>query len=395
MPTDRIFKDGWLQAYRDYIVKQESPDIFHMWVGLTVLASTLRRNVWMDRGAYQLLPNMYVFLIARSGVCRKSVAMEIGVDLLSALEAKINIVRGRMSLEGLMDQMCRVAITPEDKIVPDGSVMIQSDELSYLFGKASYITDLLTFLTAAYTGKASLDFLTRNKGLCKVRNPCPCVLSACTPEQLGEVFPSMSLVSGFMGRVILVYGEQTSRIAKPELREEMKEDLILDLNTISELYGEIKMTPECETAFDRWYEALPLQVPSELSSFYERKHDHVLKVAMLLSVSKSSNLIVDLEILQQAIALVELIEESLPRAVAYIGATQQAYVGDLIYGFVASSDEPVSHSVLLRRFYKKLNQGAGEFAQIIDSLKEAGRIKEVVTDKGIFYKADRRRRGRL
>ena len=199
----RNLSEGWLQTYRKYIYQQEAPDSFHFWIGMSVISATLRRNVWIDRKAYQIYPNLYVFLVAESAACRKSVAMELGLDLLSTNE-DIRIIHERTTLEGLLDVMKRVEITPDKKIKPDGSVVLHADELSNLFGKATYITDLVSFLTAAYTAKAKLDFYTRNKGIARVRNPCPVVLAGTTPEQLGEIFPVMTLSSGFMGRVILI-----------------------------------------------------------------------------------------------------------------------------------------------------------------------------------------------
>ena len=385
----RRLKGSWLEGYRKYIVKQESPDAFHFWVGVTMISSVLKRHVYVDRDAYIVLPNIYTFLVAKSGRCRKSAAMDIGMDLVREIE-EIHTIHGRMTVEGLIDTMDRASADPLGRVKPDGSVLIQADELSYMFGRASYITDLMSFLTAAFTGRARLDFLTRGAGLRKVRNPCPVILAGTTPENMGEIFPSMSLASGFMARVLLIYSDQYYRVAKPKLDRSMEEDLINDLGCINQLCGEMRLTEEADSIFDLWYENMSPPKYSELASFFERKHDHVLKVAAILSVAESDELVIEKYHLLSAIRAIEGVEETIPSAIAYVGATHQSSTADMIEAIVMSmAPERVSHSVLLRRVYKRLTSGASEFESIIKGLVESNRIKDIATERGTFYELGR------
>lgn len=383
---NRVLGESWLTAYRKYIIKQEAPDIFHFWVAISLIATALKRNVYIDRDAYQVYPNQYIFLVAKSGLCKKSAAMDIGLDLIRKIE-NITVVHGRATVEGLIELMKRASPDPKGVIKPDGSMLLHADELAYLFGKASYITDLITFLTAAYSSKANLDFLTRKKGLEKVRNPCPTILAGTTPEQMGDIFPSLVLSSGFMARILLIWGEEVKRIAKPSLRKEMEDALINDLGCIAQLCGEMMMTEEADNYFNDWYDALIPPGLSELIAFFQRKHDHVLKTAIVISAAESDEMKVTLKHLLAAIAAVEYVEERIPDAIASIGATIQSSIADQIVNVLRLRDPvPVSHSVVLRRVYRRLTYGAQEFKQIIDSLKESDRIKEIADAKGVFYK---------
>jgi len=391
----RNFKDGWLQAYKKYIFKQESPEIFHLWVGLTMISAALRRNVWTDRGAYKIYPNQYVILLAESATCRKSVAMEIGLDLLLANKT-IKAVHERTTVEGLTDLMNKVIPTPSGKIRYDGSVVLHADELSNMFSKASYIVDLISFLTAAYTAKARLDFLTRGKGFVQIRNPCPVMLAGTTPGQFGEIFPMAAIASGFMGRVILVMGKKGDRVGKPKLLTEMRPGLVEDLKDISLLEGEIKPTDECEEFFIDWYEGGKMgeAKSAELVSFYERKHDHVMKAAMLLSISESNDLIITLDNLKGAIQLVEDLEEGMARGLEHIGATPQSDLSDLLVETLRKNIVPMQHSVLFRRLHRKVGD-AKAFGDLIDALVQMERIDTpVITRKGIFYQLKKKPRKR-
>lgn len=381
----RKLKGTWLHAYRDYILKQEAPDIFHFWVGLTLISSSLRRHVWVDRGAYRVYPNQYVILLAESASCRKSVAMNIGLDILKP-NKEIRIVYERTTLEGLMDIMKGAWLSPSGKIKTDGSVTLHADELSNLFSKASYITDLVSFLTAIYTSPSGRkDFLTRNKGWCKVEDPCAVLLTGTTPEQLGEIFPVMTLASGFMGRVLLIVGTKGRRIAKPKLKDSLKQGLVDDLYHMGRLEGEVKVDDETEKIFCDWYEGMSGPESPELSAFYERKHDHVWKTAMLLSISESDNMIIRPQHFYDALNEINHVEENLPRAVAYIGATAKSTVEEVVLRIIRkNAPELISHSNLLRRMRRKV-QDKDEFQSIIDTLSEARLIRTVPQGQAVYY----------
>ncbi len=376
--------DNWLLSYKKYIIKQESPSIYHFWVASQMITATLRRNVWIDRDAYRIYPNQYVVLVAKSGTCRKSVAMEIGLDLLNDVK-DLSVLHERMTVEGLLDNMQRVLMLPNGRVVPDGSVLIHADELSNLFGKAAYISDLMSFVTAAYSSKTKLDFTTRTKGVVSVRNPCLTILAGTTPEQMSEIFPSMALTSGLIGRILLVVGERGARVSKPKLRKELRDPLIHDLNEISKLYGEIKVTDEADAAFDKWYKKFPDIPPAELSAYYERKHDHVWKAAIILSVAESDNMVITLDHFKKAVQVVELVESKMADVLTFIGATAQSTIADLVVSMIRTNHpEPMSHSVLLRKIYRRL-QSKGEFKDIVDTLIEANRISMTASKRGIFY----------
>ena len=376
--------DNLFKAYKDYIVRHESPSIFHFWVCSQIVATSLKRNVWVDRGAYTVYPNQYVILVAKSGSCRKSVSMEIGLDLIDDVKG-VHMLHERMTVEGLMDNLQRIKVLPNGRVVPDGSLLIHADELSNLFGKASYISDLMSFLTAAYTSKAKLDFLTRSRSLTSVRNPCITLLAGTTPDSMSEIFPSLTLASGLIGRILLIVGERGERIPQPELRKTLRPDLIHDLTEISKLYGKMTVTKDAEDAFSTWYRNFPETPTAELSTFYERKHDHVWKASIILSVAESDDMIITRDHFHSAIQAIELVEARMGEVLTYIGATAQSSIADYIYSFIkAKHPEPLSHSVLLRKVYKRI-KNKGEFMDLIETLTDADRIVQAASRSGIYY----------
>jgi hypothetical protein len=202
---------------------------------------------------------------------------------------------------------------------------------------------------------------------------------------MSEVFPSMALTSGMLGRILIIAGSKGQRVSKPKLDTKMRPILIHDLKEISKLQGEMVLTPEADKAFDAWYEKINPYPPAELVSFYERKHDHVLKLAMIISIAESDELVLTVNHLNSAIEAIEMAESEMPEALAYIGASIQSTLADRIFAVIKSyHPTPVSHSVLLRRVYRKI-QSSSEFKDVIETLKDANKIVIEASQQGIFY----------
>ena len=387
----RLIKgETWLDAYRRYTSKQESPEDFHFWIGLTMLSAALRRRVYIDRGAYKVYPNQYILLLAESASCRKSVAMGLGLRLIETLK-EIRSVHERCTVEGLIDLMESGNVYESEikpgRIMYDGSALIHADELSNLFSKATYITDLVSFLTAAYTSSATLGFLTRNKAYKIVRAPCPTLLAGTTPEQLGEIFPLMSLSSGFMGRLILVRGKRGRREPRPIIEMDLIRPLIEDLRHITKLEGEVVLTEDCENYYDKWYRSLDEPTNVESAPFFERKHDHTLKLAMLLSISESDEMIITKKHLDLAISVIDQIELNIPHAVRMVGATEESKTLDLVYRIILRNmPEGIGHSVLLRKVQRRIHYSS-DLQDILDRLSNSKRIRAdtIPGRKGLYY----------
>src|SRR3972149_5376742 len=98
-------KQGWLTNYLDYVKLQESPIEFHFWVGVCLIGATLKRNVWFNKqDYYSVFPSQFVILVAKSGACKKSTAINIGVDILREIDY-VNIMPEKATPEALLEGM--------------------------------------------------------------------------------------------------------------------------------------------------------------------------------------------------------------------------------------------------------------------------------------------------
>ena len=68
-------------------------------------------------------------------------------------------------------------------------------------------------------------------------------------------------------------------------------------------------------------------------------------------------------------------------------------LSDYVFSFIkAKHPEPLSHSVLLRRVYRRI-QGLGDFKDIIETLVEQNRIVMAASRQGIYYSVKERDKG--
>jgi hypothetical protein len=80
------------------------------------------------------------------------------------------------------------------------------------------------------------------------------------------------------------------------------EDLLYDLKTISNLYGRVTLSEDAIGAFNKWREGGELPKPKhpKLTHYCTRRTAHVIKLAMVASVSRGPSLVVTLEDFEEA-----------------------------------------------------------------------------------------------
>jgi len=65
----------FLEDYLLFTQGNETPEIMHLWVGISVLAGAAEKRVWIDRGFFRNYLNLYIVLLGPPGVCSKSTSL--------------------------------------------------------------------------------------------------------------------------------------------------------------------------------------------------------------------------------------------------------------------------------------------------------------------------------
>jgi hypothetical protein len=407
----RLCEDGILKTYLAYTRNQASPPLFHLWTIIAVIAGILRRNVWINRGGYYMLyPNLYTVLVAPTGRCMKSTAASIGVKLLRKIEG-VNIMHEKITPEGLISYMSgemsdgpalpwkkssgpKMTVKIEGKSVKfkeECNCFVFAPELSVFLGGVSYTGGLVELLTSLYEGKDQWEYRTKSRGELILKNVNLNLFGASNPEWLAKGLSEDAFGGGFMGRTIYIFQNEGKKVAwptKPEDMEELEARIVNDLLKINSLEGEFHVTDEARDFYTKWYDNYNPDFNNRMSGFFERKPDHLLKLAMIIAVSKSDKLEITLSHMQAALKMLEEVEKVMPSAFVYIGATAEARTSQHIIELIAGSPHKfISYKNLLAGM-RHMIKNRREFDDILDTLDTSGQLKIHVGGSTRYYTID-------
>lgn len=354
--------ENWLLSFQQYTEpRSESPSSILFWTGLFTLASVVRRNVGISRdylGGWDCYPSLYVILVGPQGSIKKSTTIGFAEDLLDEVKDELQL------------SACPEAVTGAELVkrladASDSSVYMQIGEFGVLPAKSG--EGIYILLTKLYDGAKKIDEGTIARGYVFAANPCLNLLSATVPKWIAANMSDDVIGGGFGSRVIFIY---ETKVRQREIFykhlvgnaniPQLKEDLVHDLSIIGRIKGNFILegweSPDDASKpygfFRRWYREnseAPKSTDSRMVGFYNRKPAHVLKVAMLMKLAYSSELILTIPDLEQAITVVEQVEPKILATFQNIG--RNIYLADIqtITQFIKDNG-PIPQGEILTRF---------------------------------------------
>lgn len=253
------------------------------------------------------------------------------------------------------------------------------------------------------------EYRTKNMGTDLLHGTWLNMLAATTPAWLSGSIPLTAIGGGFTSRIIFIV-EEGPRHKKsiPKMTPEekvMEEEIIFDLEQISLLQGEVMLSmgasigdhritqgvhkgsvEDCAYCwFDNWYmnKKDKLESDPRFSGYSSRKHVHVLKVAMLLSVCEGNSLVVTKNHLVLALGLIDELEDKMVDAFGAVGRSDVALdIGDILD--VVKEVKKIPKKDLLRGLYR--NVSPVKFEQAIRQLIDMKYIHQYISPDGnIIY----------
>lgn len=278
---------NWLAGYREYTKESESPDSYHLWAGLSVLASAIRRNIWFNQGIYPLFPNMFVILVGPAGKVAKSTTIRLARDILRGVEG-ITIGPDSVTREELIRSLAK---SEEGGVC---AMTLHSTELSSLIEPSglSMIQFLTDIYDCDYKNPDGWRYGTKTQGKDIVKDPVINILAGTTPSWIADEMPTNVVEHGLTARTVFVYEDDT-RFSNPWPQEPDKDvaaALRHDLRIIADLNGVFGKTAKATRAYEEIYEQIRQTEPEDhrVAGFHWRKRTHILKVAMLLRIAEGS-----------------------------------------------------------------------------------------------------------
>jgi len=391
MNTRKINR-SWVDEFIDLGEDTESPVLYYKWVGLVFVACALRRNVWLRRPRYIDYPNLYVILVSPPGVTRKSTPCDFGYESVVSHVPAINKFTGRITTEALCKKLSKMDVNYDSNILEaNASLFLYASELSSLFKRlprGSY--PVIDFLTAIYSS-GNYTYETNSNGEQKLSDICINMLAATTVAGINDLIGVYGVEGGFASRTVFVY--QDVRMPKPWPDDDFNDmtkigNLIADLSRISTLKGEMKIPAISKRWFDAWYIPQALEnPPSELIHYWTRRHDLLLKLAMLYSVSERDDLTILVPDFEKAKSTLEEVERFMPYAFQGIEKTKESCIREIILSYVKMhSDTGITQTEVLRKFQHRV-KGSKELRDIMGSLIDMGSVSVVhsLRGKGVRY----------
>jgi hypothetical protein len=388
----RNFKPGWLKNYIEYTAGHEAPEDFHVWVGLTVIAATLRRKVWLDNVYHKLYPNIYTILVSPPGVGKKTTAINIGVNLLREAVPDLRIISEKCTPEALAKRLSK----PIDKLKESGGLKLETraegiivaPELTVLLGSEQYNASLITTLTRLYDCADVQEIETIARGVEQLKNVFVCLLGATTPSEISRAIPAAATGGGLMSRLNIIQKDSTPRIVPFAVPVDatMREDLINDLRKIDKEYsGPCTYTKEGRAWYEKYYRHHHRIVEkSGATGNLERQPDHVLKVALCLRASERGAMELDEDVLQRAFNIVTIAAKTSVDVAKMIDTSERGKTTQYVVDILKRNGGILDRTTFIKRVYRHVN--AIEFDNIINTLTEAGVVRVTLFEKMRMYK---------
>lgn len=358
MPQRKL--TNWLEAYLVLTNDTESPEEYHRWTALSIIAGAVRRKVFFDMGHFLLYPNMYIVLVGPAGRCKKSTAMRIGRGMLSEING-VNFTTDSITRERMILDLAQCFVDGHS------SMTAYSSEFASLLTSSGM--DMVVFLTDIFDSPSEWSHRTKTGGTNKIKAPYLNLMGATTPDWIAKAMPLDTVGIGLTSRIIFVY-QDTPRVRpwRPKLTPEQKrlrELLVEDLQAMSLLSGEYEIADDADEFYNTWYTSR-IEKPNptgdpRLNGYYERKPIHLLKIAMIIAASRRDELLITHSDMELALSLFEEVEERMPKVFANVGKNPLTVDYDEILGAIVIAG---------RRGIR--------FGQLLDMFKHSVRKDELV-----------------
>lgn len=379
---------GWIGDYMQYTLNQESPDLYHFWVATCVLQAAVRRNVWFEHGYFRVYPNSYIVLVGPSGKCRKTAAMDIGVNLLKQVPG-IAVATEKITPEAVVKALHDAGRPAADthggtglQITRTSAALVYASELAVFLGQEKYNAGMIALMTTLYDCHDVWESSTIGRGKTRLENIHLCLLAGVTPDLVAQTIPAIAMGGGFMSRTIFVVRERTPRCyANPIPRDPlMREKLAASLQRISETRSVCIQSAAALRWHEEWYAKHHAREGDELSlsGYYERKQSHLIKLAMTLLISEGGDMIITPDVYERALAILEFTERSMPLAMAKVHNSEIGQLHELVVSHLKRNKGTLTRSALLRKVYGRMD--SAKLNVVMTTLLEAGMVGQQKAD---------------
>jgi len=377
---------GWVDVVVDSYRDSECPAKFFYWSALASISAVMRKSVFLDRFTYILYPNIYVFIVARSGM-KKGIAVTLSKTLVSKA-GNTRVISGRNSMPRIVQDLGKAYTTEQGGVIRDAQCYLVSGELGAFLVKDP---DALTVLTDLHDTHAHEDHWVnslKGTGVDKLKAPCITLLGATNEEHFADAVPQNAIGGGFIARTFIVFSLDKGKLNSLMYRPSTVPDtayLAEYLKELAKFSGQMQMTDMAKKAYDAWYYPFCGQDISDPTGTNNRIGDQILKVAMLLSLSESPSLEVKESHTVESIRVCTDCINGMKQVTMGAGKSNLASQTKIVMReLLMAPGNQIEHSKLLSRFWGDFD--AFDLARIAETLASAEAIEIIPHGRDFTYK---------
>lgn len=399
---------NWLDQIVDQHRELESPLSFWYWGGLSSISATVKDQIWLNRQIYDLYPNIYVMLHADSGM-KKGPPIAMARRLVTAVN-NTKIISGRSSIQGILKDLG----TGQGYTAPGGKVIkneksvafICSSELSSSIVEDKVATKILTDLYDRQYNLGEWRSLLKMETF-TLKDPTITMFTATNEAMTEDFFTRAAIQGGYFARTFIVYEKEENVInslsvplsnppnytksadylkqlatlkgAFQSLGSRTKDDIFTHPFT-NRKSGEVEYFSDSGIVYEEWYHQFKQNVKQQTTKddtgTLNRFGDSVLKVAMLLSLAKAPDLIIDKETMEEAITQCEkLLGNVKQTTLGSKGLSQsKSFKTEILKELYLRVPHQITRTMLMNKTWTDYGS-VMEFDDMLNSLEQAGWIR--------------------
>lgn len=373
-----------------YTKDSESPKSYFYWASLAAVSAVLKDKVWVDRfTAGKIYPNIYVLLVGKSGL-RKGPPVNLAKYLVNQVN-NTKIYAGRVSIQGVVADLSK-AKTHENGGPPrtDAHGFLVAPEFSSFIIKDPDALTILTDLYDRHHWEQGWTYLLRNSPEEKLNRPTISMIGASNEIHLRDALPKNAIGGGFIARTCIIHATKKSNVNASVDRPQDTiplPSLVQELATIAKCQGEFKWNQKAKDIYKGWYERLQVRPDfnDDTTGTMERLHDHVLKTAMLISVARKQDLVLEVDDIRESISVCQSFMPASRRMTLLQAGEAKSAPGTsvLILELISRPEHSITRAEALQKHWAHFS--APELDAIVEDLQaqKAVKIEAVRTSKGI------------
>lgn len=329
-PSARRLPD-FISSFCKFATTYNTTPLFAKYAAVWLLGTCVFRAVGMQARGNELYPNMYLQLVGGPGTGKSQAIKSVRRILIPAMN-DLSLIPASVTRAGMEDYMAdnmRMRRAPGGQLMPQTECIGLSEEMQGILPDQ----DLghLTLYNILYDLPEVHKMRTRSHGEIKLDMPYCSLLTGAQPAFLATTMPEQAWGMGFMSRSIMVFDvprERTSMFRSIIPDPKLEADLIHDLRAISKLFGWMHWTKEAIALYEEWFVehgGQPIPQAKRLAMGYNARRElHMTKLAMVMSLSRTSDLVVELRDVADAIKLLLLTEDRMKMVFTEMSATGSA-----------------------------------------------------------------------